>query len=230
LATLMAVAGVPASAQVLDLTGQFQCVQNCADGFAGQLASISQDGWDLRLVNEIGLPSRAWIDHPGHIWVQSWDEGGIYSPDGMTIQFDRGTVWQRVLVEVVPTGPPIGVPPGYVPAPLRRGAVPVQRIPTAVNVFDGRWRVVILTRSGPCGPQYDFAVRISNGTIVNEGGEPANLLGSVGPNGAVQVSVSSPAGQATGEGGMSPTSGAGTWHGEGGAGSCDGEWQAIRRG
>ena len=38
------------------------------------------------------MPSRAWVDWPGHIWAQSWNEGAIFSPDGMTIQFDRGTV------------------------------------------------------------------------------------------------------------------------------------------
>jgi len=53
------------------------------------------------ILHEVGQPSRAWIDYPGHIWAQYWNEGAVYSPDGMTIQFDRGTVWQRDL----------GVPP-----------------------------------------------------------------------------------------------------------------------
>jgi hypothetical protein len=57
------------------------------------LAFVTQNGWDINVVNEVGLPSRAWIDYPGHIWVQSWNEGAIYSSDGMTIQFDRGVVW-----------------------------------------------------------------------------------------------------------------------------------------
>ena len=30
--------------------------------------------------------------------------GAIYSPDGMTIQFDNGTIWQRA--PEVPPGPP----------------------------------------------------------------------------------------------------------------------------
>jgi hypothetical protein len=51
----------------------------------------------MNLVNEAGIPSRAWIDYPGHIWVQNWNEGAVYSPDGMIIQFDHGTVWQRVV-------------------------------------------------------------------------------------------------------------------------------------
>jgi len=84
------------SAQVLNLSGQFQCVKMCAAG-PPALAYITQTEWQMNLVNEAGIPSRAWIDYPGHIWVQNWNEGAIYSPDGMIIQFDHGTVWQRVV-------------------------------------------------------------------------------------------------------------------------------------
>ena len=82
------------------LSGQFQCIAGCA-GVAGP-AFVTQNGWDLNLVNEIGQPSRAWIDWPGHIWVQSWNEGAVYSADGMTIQFDNGTVWAKNVILVVP--------------------------------------------------------------------------------------------------------------------------------
>ena len=82
------------------LSGQFQCIAGCT-GVAG-LAFVTQNGWDLNLVNEIGQPSRAWIDYPGHIWVQSWNEGAVYSADGMTIQFDNGTVWAKNVILVVP--------------------------------------------------------------------------------------------------------------------------------
>jgi hypothetical protein len=83
------------------LSGQFQCIAGCAGGLAGP-AFVTQNGWDLNLVNEIGQPSRAWIDYPGHIWVQSWNEGAVYSADGMTIQFDNGTVWAKTILLVVP--------------------------------------------------------------------------------------------------------------------------------
>jgi hypothetical protein len=85
----------------LGLSGQFQCIAGCAGGSAGP-AFVTQNGWDLNLVNEIGQPSRAWIDWPGHIWVQGWNEGAIYSADGMTIQFDNGTVWAKSVILVVP--------------------------------------------------------------------------------------------------------------------------------
>lgn len=81
-----------ARAQAINLSGQFQCVQGCR---GTGLAYVTQNGWDLNLVNEIGQPSRAWIDYPGHIWAQYWNEGAVFSPDGITIQFDNGSVWQR---------------------------------------------------------------------------------------------------------------------------------------
>lgn len=83
------------------LSGQFQCVQGCAEGIVGT-TFVTQNGWDLNLVNEVGQPSRAWIDYPGHIWVRNWNEGAVYSPDGMTIQFDNGVVWSKNIILVVP--------------------------------------------------------------------------------------------------------------------------------
>jgi hypothetical protein len=83
------------------LSGQFQCIAGCAGGVAGP-AFVTQNGWDLNIVNEIGQPSRAWVDYPGHIWVQSWNQGAVYSTDGMTIQFDNGTVWAKNVILVVP--------------------------------------------------------------------------------------------------------------------------------
>jgi hypothetical protein len=58
---------------------------------------LTQADWQLNLVNEASVPSRGWIDFPGHMWVEAWNEGAFYSPDGMPIQFDNGTVWQRVI-------------------------------------------------------------------------------------------------------------------------------------
>ena len=103
LAALSAFAGTCASAQVVgNLSGQFVCVQGCMSSVPGQLAFVTQNGWDVNVVNEAGASSRAWIDWPGHMWVEVWNEGAIYSPDGNTIQFDRGAVWQRF----VPPPPP----------------------------------------------------------------------------------------------------------------------------
>lgn len=81
------------------LSGQYQCMQNCKGPAA---VFVTQNGEDLNLVNEAGEPSRAWIDHPGHIWADNWDEGAMVSPDGLSIQFDNGTVWRRVVPVLAP--------------------------------------------------------------------------------------------------------------------------------
>ena len=96
-------AATDASAQAL-LTGQYQCVQNCQ---GSGLAYVTQNDWDLNLVNEVGAPSRAWIDYPGHLWAEYWHEGAIYSPDGLRIQFDSGAVWLRYVPPPPPLPPPL---------------------------------------------------------------------------------------------------------------------------
>lgn len=97
LAGLLFGLGVSAAmAQEINLTGRYECV-NCPPGQA-QLGFITQgDGRDLNLVNERGQSSRGYIEYPGRIWTFDWNEAAIVSPDGMTIQFDRGSVWRRVL-------------------------------------------------------------------------------------------------------------------------------------
>jgi hypothetical protein len=100
-----------ASAQGANLSGQWQCVTLCL-GPPGSIAYITQNGWELNILNDGGEPSRAWVDWPGHIWIDRAQQGAIYSPDGLTLQFDRGTVWQRApIVPVVVTPPPVVVVP-----------------------------------------------------------------------------------------------------------------------
>jgi hypothetical protein len=104
-AILAALMATNASAQVqgVDLNGRYQCVLMCL-GAPGGLAFITQNGWELNIMNDVGEPSRAWVNYPGRIWVDRANQGAIYSPDGMTIQFDLGTIWQRALE--VPPPPP----------------------------------------------------------------------------------------------------------------------------
>jgi hypothetical protein len=64
-------------------------------GRLGGYAFVTQNGWDLNMVNDAGQASRAWVEHPGRIWIQQANQGAIYSPTGLTIQFDRGTIWRR---------------------------------------------------------------------------------------------------------------------------------------
>jgi hypothetical protein len=97
LAMLPAFTATGASAQGVNLSGRYVCVQGCATDIPDQFAYVTQNGWNLNLVNEAGLPSRAWVDWPGRIWADNYQQGAIVSPDGMVIQFDRGAVWQRDL-------------------------------------------------------------------------------------------------------------------------------------
>lgn len=95
---LAALATTAASAQSINLTGAYKCVQMCRSGLVGYPAYITQNGPNLNLLSEAGEPSRAWPDWfapASRIWVDAWNEGAVYSPDGFTIQFDNGAIWQR---------------------------------------------------------------------------------------------------------------------------------------
>ena len=95
IAAMVAVlAASDASAQGVNLTGRWRCVELCL-GPPGSFAFITQNGWELNIVNDAGQPSRAWVDYPGRIWVENAQQGAIYSPDGATLQFDRGSIWRR---------------------------------------------------------------------------------------------------------------------------------------
>lgn len=94
-----------ASAQTANLTGAWRCVENCRAP-SPTPAVITQNGPNLNLVNEFGEPTRAWPDTfaPNtRIWADNWNVGAVYSPDGMMLQFDNGTIWQRDM------GPPVRV-------------------------------------------------------------------------------------------------------------------------
>ena len=103
-ALMGALIATDASAQDVNLSGRWKCVVKCF-GPPGGFAVITQYDRQLNVVNDVGVPSRAWVDYPGRIWVERANEGAIYSPDGFTLQFDRGTVWQRA-PEVTPPPPP----------------------------------------------------------------------------------------------------------------------------
>lgn len=92
---LAALAVTGASAQSVNLTGIYTCVDMCR----GQLpAHITQNGYELNLLTEAGVPARAWLDWfspASRIWIDAFNQGAVYSPDGMVIQFDNGTIWHR---------------------------------------------------------------------------------------------------------------------------------------
>jgi len=92
-----------ASAQSINLTGIYRCVQMCRGDLP---AHVTQNGPELNLLTEAGVPSRAWPDWyspANRIWIDAFNESAVYSPDGMLIQFDNGTIWQR---DLPPPPPP----------------------------------------------------------------------------------------------------------------------------
>ena len=54
-AALIVMTSTDVSAQVLNFSGPYRCVRGCVEGLIGQPAFITQNGWDLRLVNEAGI-------------------------------------------------------------------------------------------------------------------------------------------------------------------------------
>ena len=98
-----------ASAQSINLTGTYRCIQDCRDGYLGAPAFVTQNGDSLNLVTETGDSYRAWPDVTApnsRIWVDVRNESAVYSPDGLRIQFDDGRIWER---DFGPPPPPPGV-------------------------------------------------------------------------------------------------------------------------
>lgn len=94
--------------------------------------------------------------------------------------------------------------------------------------FDGRWSVLVVTRSGACDQAYRYGVTIVGGVVYYAGGGPVSLTGRVSPSGNVTVRVSSGPQYALGSGRLSRSTGSGSWRGQGPNGSCAGVWSATR--
>jgi hypothetical protein len=87
-----------ASAETVNLTGTYRCIQLCRDGMLGAPTFVTQNGPATNLTTETGESYQAWPDWNApysRIWIDARGEGAVYSPDGMRIQFDDGRVWQR---------------------------------------------------------------------------------------------------------------------------------------
>jgi hypothetical protein len=95
--TLAAIFVTEASAQVVDLTGRYRCIQVCSAGSIGKSGYVTRGEWGLNVRSETGASSRSWIQwfSPHRMWLEDWNEGAVFSADGMIIRFDRGTIWQH---------------------------------------------------------------------------------------------------------------------------------------
>lgn len=111
-----AVGGVTsASAETVNLTGTYRCIQMCRDGMIGAPTFVTQNGDSVNLTTETGETYKAWPDWnapASRLWIDAKNESAVYSPDGMRIQFDDGRVWQRVIVP--PPGVTVGIGRGPV--------------------------------------------------------------------------------------------------------------------
>ena len=94
---LVVVTATKASAQAVNLAGRYRCIQVCSVGSIGKIGYVTQSEWGLNVRSQTGASSRAWTDwfSPHRMWLENWNEGAVYSPDGTIIRFDRGTIWQR---------------------------------------------------------------------------------------------------------------------------------------
>ena len=95
--TLTAILMTDVSAQVVDLNGRYRCIQVCSVGSIGKSGYVTQSARGLNVRSQTGASSRSWIDwfSPHRMWLEDWNEGAVFSADGMIIRFDRGTIWQR---------------------------------------------------------------------------------------------------------------------------------------
>ena len=133
LGALAAFAATSASAQSVNLTGNYRCIQDCRDGNLGGPAFVTQNGDSLNLVTETGESYRAWPDvtaPASRIWVDVRNESAVYSPDGLRIQFDDGRVWER----------DFGPPPQPLGPPARRGGLAAGRRRGCPTTQDPRLR------------------------------------------------------------------------------------------
>lgn len=95
---LAACATTGTAAASVNLTGTYRCIQNCPDGMYGAPTFVTQNGEAVSMTTATGRSYKAWPDWNApnsRLWIDARNEGAVYSPDGMRIQFDNGTVWQR---------------------------------------------------------------------------------------------------------------------------------------
>jgi hypothetical protein len=95
--------------------------------------------------------------------------------------------------------------------------------------FDGDWSIFIVTREGHCDAALRYGVKVTDGTVINDGGSIATVQGRVTPRGTVRVLVRSGSQWADGSGHLGRNHGNGVWRGQGTSGTCAGTWMAGRR-
>jgi hypothetical protein len=98
----------------------------------------------------------------------------------------------------------------------------------AASEFDGEWKGVAITKSGPCDESYRFSGQIIDGAVRSPVA-PNNVSGHVAPSGAVSVSAAMGNNHGVAWGRLSSKSGRGTWKGRLGDADCSGVWSVERQ-
>src|SRR5258708_26905693 len=84
-----------ASAETVNLTGTYRCIQMCRNGMLGAPTFVTQNGQAVNLTTETGEAYQAWPDWNApysRIWIDARGEGAVYSPDGMHNR--RTQIWR----------------------------------------------------------------------------------------------------------------------------------------
>src|SRR5246127_5953654 len=92
---LAACAATGASAESVNLTGTYRCIQMCRDGMFGAPAFVTQNGDAVNLTTETGESYRAWPDWSApdsRIWIYARNESAVSSTEGIRIQLDDGRI------------------------------------------------------------------------------------------------------------------------------------------
>ena len=101
---------------------------------------------------------------------------------------------------------------------------------TARNaVYDGRWSVLVITRSGSCDAAYRYGVTVENGAVSYAGESGIDVRGNVDDRGNVRVVIGRGEQSAEGTGRLTADGGRGTWNGRSPDSRCSGVWEAERR-
>jgi hypothetical protein len=115
----------------------------------------------------------------------------------------------------------------------KRGSYPATNtvskpVSARTRAFDGIWSVSIVTRAGPCDPNYRYPARIFGTRVLQADNDFSyQITGAVNGRGAIKVTVSKGGQSATGYGRLAGSRGGGSWSAAGGM--CSGVWSASRR-
>ena len=95
--------------------------------------------------------------------------------------------------------------------------------------YDGRWSVLVITRSGTCDAAYRYGVTVENGAVHYAGESGIDVSGNVDDRGNVRVVIGRGEQSAEGTGRLTADGGRGTWNGRSPDSRCSGVWEAERR-